>query len=160
MGPRVADVSLLRIDASTPNTAILSVLLFINFRAIIMLRFVIGDELGNIKSLCYTQNTSKEAQCELTTIHQQAGTASGASSVQQLVTLHNEDQKTIVCIWQPLLLVVTERGIFQVKLGAAFSDGSSVVSTLSNDDKLEVVAEWKEPRLTSGRFIGSALRAT
>lgn len=75
-----------------PNVAILQALLLY-----IMSRFVIGDELGNIKSLRYTPNAVKEAQCELKTIHQQAGTASGASGVQQLVTLQDEDQKTIVC---------------------------------------------------------------
>lgn len=62
-----------------------------------MSRFVIGDELGNIKSLRCTLNPLENAACELKTIHQQVGTASGASSVQQLVTLHGEDQQTIVC---------------------------------------------------------------
>jgi hypothetical protein len=43
---------------------------------------------------------------------------------------------------------------------AGFSDGSALVYSLKDDDSLDVLSEWKEPRLKETKFIGLSLSST
>ena len=45
----------------------------------------------------------------------------------------------------------------QGKIAAAFSNGSLLLSALKEDDSLEVLAKWNEPRLGENKLIGLSL---
>ncbi|KAF9559136.1 hypothetical protein CPC08DRAFT_638124 [Agrocybe pediades] len=89
-----------------------------------MSRFLVGDDLGNLKVL----------------------------------PVETIDNATVVCLStsRSYRIVLLNR-LSQAKFSAAFSNGSCLVSSLKDDDSHKILAEWKEPRITSNRFIGIAI---
>ncbi|KAF8959039.1 hypothetical protein BDZ97DRAFT_1906298 [Flammula alnicola] len=102
-----------------------------------MSRFLLGDELGNIKILRYSPDASEESKTSVTTVYHPEASA-GAIGVQQLANSSQGSGK-------------------QQYLAAAFSDGSCFVSAVKEDDTFEVLSEWKEPRIVGSKFIGTSL---
>ncbi|KAI0273394.1 hypothetical protein BC834DRAFT_928522 [Gloeopeniophorella convolvens] len=103
-----------------------------------MPRFLTGDELGNIKALQVAAPSKQDPKSTVTTLYD--GSEKGkAHAVQKMA------------IW------TSETGPL---LAAARSDGSASVSRLQ-DDSLELVREWTEPRLKTGpKYIGLAASST
>ncbi|KDR81563.1 hypothetical protein GALMADRAFT_239587 [Galerina marginata CBS 339.88] len=99
-----------------------------------MSRFLLGDELGNIKILHYSN--SEEPKCTVKTIYRRDSTP--RNGVQHLAT----SSQSIVA---------------KTPLAAAFSDGSCFLSTVSADDTHEVILQWEEPHIASNKFIGMSL---
>ncbi|KAK2466959.1 hypothetical protein APHAL10511_001217 [Amanita phalloides] len=101
-----------------------------------MARFLLGDELGHIKSLRYTSDTSQD-KLSLKVVYN----PKQPIAVQGLaVSPSNDDASTI--------------------LTAAFSDGSTSAFHLDDHDTLELISTWKEPRLKEQqKFIGLAASA-
>lgn len=96
-----------------------------------MPRFVVGDELGNLKVL----RVSSENNVALTAIYQKK-----SSSVEALaVGSQSSGTKTNI---------------------AGFSDGSALVYSLKDDDSFDVLSEWKESRSKESKFIGLSLSPT
>ncbi|KAF4615274.1 hypothetical protein D9613_003018 [Agrocybe pediades] len=95
-----------------------------------MSRFLVGDDLGNLKVLRRTEQKDSEPKDDVKIIHHQD------AGVQKLA-METIDNATV--------------------FSAAFSNGSCLVSSLKDDDSRKILAEWKEPRITSNRFIGIAI---
>ncbi|KAG2077828.1 WD40 repeat-like protein [Suillus decipiens] len=99
-----------------------------------MPRFLVGDELGNIKSVGYNPASQEEIKPVLKTLHD--GTVTGRSKGIQKLAL-NAGEKTL--------------------LSAAHADGAVSIFSLNEDDQLELLQEWKETRIKSDQsFIGLA----
>ncbi|KAF8797980.1 hypothetical protein BYT27DRAFT_7178293 [Phlegmacium glaucopus] len=98
-----------------------------------MSRFLLGDQLGNIKVLRYFP---QENRIDVKGVYHQE--IAPASSVERLAinSSSSNDQTT---------------------LAAAFSNGSLLLSALKEDDTFEVLAKWSEPRLAENKFIGLSL---
>ncbi|KAF9005604.1 hypothetical protein BDQ17DRAFT_1239871 [Cyathus striatus] len=109
-----------------------------------MARFVIGDELGNIKTLRYLPQPSSDLpHTQVTTVHRKREN-DVANPVQALATAAQHSSPDSL-------------------LAASFADGSAFVSRLKPDDTLEVIHEWKESRLQKKKGhknIGLALTDT
>ncbi|KAF8163257.1 hypothetical protein B0H34DRAFT_650386 [Crassisporium funariophilum] len=103
-----------------------------------MSRFLLGDDLGNIKVLRYLSNPQSDTKVDIKTAHHQDLGATSAKGVQRLAIAPRTDNDRIT-------------------LAAAFSDGSSLVSVVKDDDTLEVLSEWKEDRIAANRFVGLSL---
>jgi len=98
-----------------------------------MSRFLLGDQLGNLKVLRYSP---QENGIDIKTVHHHEITPAG--SVERLaINSSSPSDQTI--------------------LAAAFSNGSLHLSALKQDDTLEVLAKWNEPRLAENKFIGLSL---
>ncbi|KAG2364499.1 hypothetical protein BDR07DRAFT_1482443 [Suillus spraguei] len=99
-----------------------------------MPRFLVGDELGNIKSVGYNPTSQEEIKPVLKTLHD--GTITGRNKAIQKLALH-AGEKTL--------------------LSAAHANGAVSIFSLKEDDQLELVQEWKETRIKSDQsFIGLA----
>ncbi|PFH54399.1 hypothetical protein AMATHDRAFT_662 [Amanita thiersii Skay4041] len=96
-----------------------------------MARFLLGDELGHIKSLRYTQDKNGDAQETIKTI---LNSSQIQASVQNLAVTTSDNGSTL--------------------LAATFSSGVTSVYLL-NDDEIEEYTTWKEHRLkTQQKFVG------
>ncbi|PPQ78075.1 hypothetical protein CVT25_015609 [Psilocybe cyanescens] len=114
-----------------------------------MSRFLLGDEIGNIKTLRYNSDTAEESKCTVTKLYQPEVVAGPSIGVQQLATSsQGDDEKTTVYMLNQ---------VSQAKLAAAFSDGSCLASSLNDDDSLEMLLEWKEPRIVANKFVGMSI---
>ncbi|KAG6911488.1 hypothetical protein DXG01_014562 [Tephrocybe rancida] len=97
-----------------------------------MRRFLVGDDLGNIKAVTYSPDAAQD------------------------------DVKTkIKTLWNGSSNAVQVLAAFPSKLAAGFSSGSASVFSLPNSDTelnadlLEEVCSWKETRLKEGqKYIG------
>ncbi|KAG1756299.1 uncharacterized protein EDB91DRAFT_1091781 [Suillus paluster] len=99
-----------------------------------MPRFLVGDELGNIKSVQYNPVLQEESQPVLNTLHD--GTDTGRRKGIQKLAL-NVGEKTL--------------------LSAAHANGAVSIFSLEEDNRLELLQEWKETRIkTDQSFIGLA----
>ncbi|KAG2349404.1 hypothetical protein BDR05DRAFT_1055101 [Suillus weaverae] len=99
-----------------------------------MPRFLVGDELGNIKSVGYNPTSQEESKPVLKTLHD--GTITGRTKGIQKLAL-NAAEKTL--------------------LSAAHANGAVSIFSLNEDDQLELLQEWKETRIKSDQsFIGLA----
>ncbi|KJA20199.1 hypothetical protein HYPSUDRAFT_217095 [Hypholoma sublateritium FD-334 SS-4] len=101
-----------------------------------MSRFLLGDDLGNIKTLRYISTHKEEVKTRVTTVYKHDSSHEPAS-VQQLASSSQTNGLKA--------------------LAAAFSNGSCFISTVNEDDVLEVLSEWKEPRSGGSKFVGIAL---
>ncbi|KAG0705156.1 hypothetical protein DFH29DRAFT_800670 [Suillus ampliporus] len=101
-----------------------------------MPRFLVGDELGNIKSVQYNPASQEEPKPVLKTLHD--GSVTGRTK---------GHPKTRV-----------ERGGEDIgKLSAAHANGAVSIFSLEDDDRLELLQEWKETRIKADQsFIGLA----
>ncbi|KAF9480119.1 hypothetical protein BDN70DRAFT_833309 [Pholiota conissans] len=100
-----------------------------------MSRFLVGDDLGNIKTLRYSPKLTEESKISVKTVYKY-DVSSGACSVQRLAS---------------------SRGAGHTTLAAAFSNGTCLLSSLKDDDSFEVLSKWDEIRSANGRFIGLSL---
>ncbi|KAG1891493.1 hypothetical protein F4604DRAFT_1706677 [Suillus subluteus] len=99
-----------------------------------MPRFLVGDELGNIKSVGYNPASQEESTLDLKTLHD--GTATGRTKGIQKLAL-SAGEKTL--------------------LSAAHANGAVSIFSLNEDDQIELLQEWKETRIKSDQsFIGLA----
>ncbi|KAG2116520.1 uncharacterized protein F5147DRAFT_605160 [Suillus discolor] len=99
-----------------------------------MPRFLVGDELGNIKSVGYNPTSQEESKTTLKILHD--GTVTGRTKGIQKLAL-NAGEKTL--------------------LSAAHANGAVSIFSLNEDDQLELLQEWKETRIKSDQsFIGLA----
>ncbi|KAG1754286.1 WD40-repeat-containing domain protein [Suillus lakei] len=99
-----------------------------------MPRFLVGDELGNIKSVQYDPALQEESKPILQTLYD--GNITGRTKGIQKLAL-NAGEKTL--------------------LSAAHANGAVSIFSLSEDDQLELIQEWKETRIkTDQSFIGLA----
>ncbi|KAJ3515803.1 hypothetical protein NLJ89_g1522 [Agrocybe chaxingu] len=101
-----------------------------------MSRFVLGDELGNIKVFRHG-NLPPGCKTNVKTVYSQEDSSALPKVVQKLATALRPHSGTT--------------------LAAAFSDGSCSLSTLNDDDTLTQNLKWTEPRITQNKFIGLSL---
>ncbi|THH13434.1 hypothetical protein EW146_g6788 [Bondarzewia mesenterica] len=100
-----------------------------------MPRFLTGDELGNIKSLKYTVLDAPKA--EISTLYTRSESGK-EKCIQALTVAPSSQEKKIIA--------------------AAHADGSASALLLNEDDSLETLCEWKEPRLRTGqKYVGLAI---
>ncbi|OJA14005.1 hypothetical protein AZE42_07005 [Rhizopogon vesiculosus] len=100
-----------------------------------MPRFLFGDELGNIKSVQYDPASQETSKSVLKTLHD--GTATGRTKGIQKLALNNAGEKSL--------------------LSAAHANGAVSTFSLNEDDRLELLHEWKETRIRADQsFIGLA----
>ena len=59
-----------------------------------------------------------------------------------------------------LRLLEALQPLLEAKNIAGFSDGSALVYSLKDDDSLDILSEWKEPRSKETKFIGLSLSPT
>lgn len=114
-----------------------------------MPRFLIGDELGNIKSLRCSGDNS-----ELKTIHD--GSHSGkAKCIQALSAASTLSGATLVRNVIPISQQKCSNFFVQGKLAAAHVDGYISASILQDDGQLEPLDQWKETRFNPDqRYVG------
>ncbi|EIM89890.1 uncharacterized protein STEHIDRAFT_36630, partial [Stereum hirsutum FP-91666 SS1] len=105
-----------------------------------MPRFLTGDELGNIKSITYPSASTSTP--EATLLHD--GSAGGKSRAIQA------------------LAVSSSSGASSSRMvAAACADGSASAYTLNEEGGLDLVKEWKEPRLRTGqKYVGIDVSST
>jgi ribosome biogenesis protein NSA1 len=113
-----------------------------------MTRFLLGDELGHIKSLRYTQDVSQE-KYSLSVVHD---ASQRHAAVQRLAISSSENEQTIVRISTFSIKCGLSHGP-QVKLTAAFSDGAISAFHLHENDTLQTLSTWNEPRLKEKQKI-------
>ncbi|KIY44802.1 hypothetical protein FISHEDRAFT_50697 [Fistulina hepatica ATCC 64428] len=96
-------------------------------------RFLVGDDLGNIKTLRY----GGEA-CVLSTVYN--GVDTGTRSIQTLAVADNEASGSKI-------------------VAAGRADGSISVHELTDEDALSTTSEWAEPRWKKGksRYVGASI---
>ncbi|PPR06659.1 hypothetical protein CVT26_001201 [Gymnopilus dilepis] len=100
-----------------------------------MSRFLLGDELGNIKALRYSPDSSESSKTVKNIYHPEGP----SNAVQRLSTSSSSSETT-------------------KKLAAALANGTCFTSTLKDDDTLELKTEWKETRfVASDKFIGMSI---
>ena len=118
-----------------------------------MSRFLLGDQLGNIKVLRYSQKDG----IHIKAVHHQDSTP--VSGVEHLAvnSSTSNDQTTVRATGDLHFYFLRVEIDNQVKLAAAFSNGSLLLSALKDDDTFEVLAKWNEPRLGENKFIGLSL---
>lgn len=121
-----------------------------------MSRFILGDDLGNIKTLRYYSAHKEETKTRVATVYKH-DPSHGPASVQQLASSSQTNGSIAVCNRLQLHWLVLLNQMIQAKLSAAFSNGSCFISTVNEDDVLEVLSEWKEPRSVGSKFVGIAL---
>ena len=115
------------------------------------MRFITGDQLGNIKSFDYIPSTTVQPKVTLSTLYD--GSDKGKErAVQKLAVQASADGP----------LVRQSPGSFvtridcEVKIAVARSDGSASISRLQAQG-LESLREWIEPRLKfDQRYVGLA----
>ena len=113
-----------------------------------MPRFLTGDELGNIKSLRHHESNS-----ELKTIHDGSSTGK-LKGIQALSMASASDGSKLVRIHVKPLCQDTQSCV-QGKVAAGHTDGSASTFILKDDDRLELLHEWKETRLKPDQtFVG------
>uniref|UniRef100_A0A8H7Y5W5 Ribosome biogenesis protein NSA1 n=1 Tax=Psilocybe cubensis TaxID=181762 RepID=A0A8H7Y5W5_PSICU len=105
-----------------------------------MSRFLLGDEIGNIKILCYNPESTEESKCTISKLYQPAVVAGPSIGVQKLATSSQGEGYAKSTV-----------------LAAAFSDGTCFASSLKDDDSLETLLEWKEPRIVANKFVGMSI---
>lgn len=113
-----------------------------------MPRFLTGDELGNIKSLRYAENS-----LELKTIYDGSniGKAKGVQALSIVST--TSGARLVRNIFHTRCNGV--QNFVQGKIAAAHADGCVSVYTLQDDDQLEPVDQCKETRFkTDHRCVG------
>ena len=98
-----------------------------------MSRFLLGDQLGNIKVLRYSP---QKDGVDIKTVHHQETTPASSVECLAINSSTSDDQTTVA---------------------AAFSNGSLLLSALKEDDTFEVLTKWNEPRLGENKFIGLSL---
>lgn len=117
-------------------------------RPSIMSRFLVGDELGNIKSLRHQEN-----KAEIKTIHD--GSSTGKSKgIQALSIASTSSGSKLVRIYTKTLFQDIQSRV-QGKLAAGHTDGSASTFILKDDDQLELLHSWKETRFRPDQtFVG------
>jgi ribosome biogenesis protein NSA1 len=119
-----------------------------------MPRFLVGDELGNIKSVQYNPASQETSKSVLKTLHD--GTATGRAKGIQKLALSNAEENILVRLACPFALVNLSSNA-EGKLSAAHANGAVSIFSLNEDDQLELLQEWKETRIrTDQSFIGLA----
>ena len=123
-----------------------------------MPRFLVGDDLGAVRSVTYSQDTEGKKWVAASSVL--CGDAAGgrARAVQKLaLRTAGEGEEALVCALRPAssFRLLTS---LQVKLAALRADGSSSVLRL---DPAEPTAseplQWTENRLKDGqKFVGAA----
>ncbi|KAI6039029.1 hypothetical protein EDC04DRAFT_2879742 [Pisolithus marmoratus] len=99
-----------------------------------MPRFLVGDELGSIKSVTYDAKAHSDSKIQLKTLYD--GTGSGRTRGIQRLAVNDRRDDTLM-------------------LASAHADGSLCLSSLTNDDQLQQLHQWKESRIKSEQtFIG------
>ncbi len=121
-----------------------------------MSRFVLGDDLGNIKTLRYLSDLKEEPKTRVTTIYKH-DPSHGLVGVQQLASSSQANDSISVCDHLQLHRLVFLNRMLQAKLAAAFSNGTCFISTINEEDALESLSEWKESRSGGSEFVGIAL---
>ncbi|KAI6167066.1 hypothetical protein EDD17DRAFT_1107080 [Pisolithus thermaeus] len=102
-----------------------------------MPRFLVGDELGSIKSVTYDAKARSDSKSQLKTLYD--GTGSGRTRGIQRLAISSRDDDTLM-------------------LASARADGSLCLSSLTGDDQLQHLHQWKETRIkTQQAFIGLAM---
>ncbi|KAI6028356.1 hypothetical protein F5J12DRAFT_715033 [Pisolithus orientalis] len=103
-----------------------------------MPRFLVGDELGSIKAVTYDAKVPSDSKTQLKTLYD--GTGSGRSrGIQRLAVITGTEDDTLM-------------------LASAHADGSLCISSLTGEDQLQNLHQWKETRLKSEqKFIGLAI---
>ncbi|VDC06591.1 unnamed protein product [Peniophora sp. CBMAI 1063] len=96
-----------------------------------MARFIVGDELGGLKTASLSRSDDK-----ITVNSIRAGGEDKKRAVQRLATHYSPESESVL-------------------LASAHADGSASAYTLSSDGELETVKEWNEPRLKAGqKYVG------
>ncbi|EAU88584.2 hypothetical protein CC1G_04290 [Coprinopsis cinerea okayama7 len=104
-----------------------------------MARFLVGDDLGSLKIFKYSNEAGPSgSKVEVKSVYRSEASFRGEAriGVQGLATLNTGDG---------------------VLAATAFSDGNLQLSRLQDDDTLETVCSWTEPKLKANRFVGVAL---
>ncbi|KAI6036628.1 hypothetical protein BKA83DRAFT_670281 [Pisolithus microcarpus] len=103
-----------------------------------MPRFLVGDELGSIKSVTYDAKARPDSKTQLRTLYD--GTGSGRTRGIQRLAISGRDDDTLI-------------------LASAHADGSFCLSSLTGDDQLQQLHQWRETRIKSEQafFIGLAI---
>ena len=116
------------------------------------MRFLTGDQLGNIKSVIYIPSTTAQSKVTVSTLYD--GSEKGKERAVQKLTIQTSADGPLVR--------QSPRGCScmcidsEVKIAVARSDGSASISRLQAQG-LESLREWTEPRLkTSQRYVGLA----
>ncbi|KAH6918631.1 WD40-repeat-containing domain protein [Coprinopsis sp. MPI-PUGE-AT-0042] len=104
-----------------------------------MSRFLIGDDLGNVKVLRYSSHPN---------------TSGSKITVKNVYKTESSLQGERRIGAQALATSSTDEGVMTL---TAFSDGNLRLSKLSDDDSFEAVSSWTEPKLKTNRFVGVAL---
>ncbi|KIK59864.1 hypothetical protein GYMLUDRAFT_245061 [Collybiopsis luxurians FD-317 M1] len=106
--------------------------------------FVIGDELGAIKILCQ-DNSAPEAKSNLRIVR--PGSSRNAS-----VQVLSARATMVMCLLTNTLSKLT---VQEVQLAAGYSNGTTELFTISEDDTIKSLQQWTESRLKNGqRYIG------
>ncbi|KAF9532933.1 hypothetical protein CPB83DRAFT_846612 [Crepidotus variabilis] len=100
-----------------------------------MTRFLIGDELGNVKVLRYIPDVSADQKMELKFLHAHNKSAP-ARSVQRLTA---------------------KKAGNLMMLASSFSDGECSLAALSEDDELSIGCSWQEKRMKGSKFVGTSI---
>ncbi|TRM57579.1 hypothetical protein BD626DRAFT_514348 [Schizophyllum amplum] len=101
-----------------------------------MARFILGDELGNLKTLRYPSAVEGEAP-QLKIVHQ--GSSRSSTRSVQALAVNASEESTIVA--------------------AGYSNGSAAMYSLDGDDTIDVLSEWKEPRFKQ-QYVGLGILPT
>ncbi|TFK42629.1 hypothetical protein BDQ12DRAFT_676525 [Crucibulum laeve] len=103
-----------------------------------MSRFLVGDELGSIKSVRYTPGLLEDADnVKIKVMHQQKR--------------DGEDKPVAV----QALAIASESDEEKMPVAVAYSNGTACISLLDNDDTLNIVSQWKETRMKNNeRYVG------
>jgi ribosome biogenesis protein NSA1 len=116
-----------------------------------MPRFLIGDQLGNLKSFNYLPSSTAHSKVTVSTLYD--GSDKGKRlAVQKLAIQASEDAPLV----RQSPRGRSTRTNCKVKIAVARSDGSASVSRLQVQG-LETLREWAEPRLTAAqKYVGLA----
>lgn len=102
-----------------------------------MPRFLVGDELGSIKSVTYDAKARPDSKTQLKTLYD--GTGSGRTRGIRRLAISGRDDDTLI-------------------LASAHADGSLCLSSLTGDDQLQQLHKWRESRIKSEQaFIGLSI---
>lgn len=113
------------------------------------MRFIEGDELGNIKLL--RPNSGPEPKSELQNLR--TGTAQNASV--QVLSAARTDSVTLVLCFLSTVPLAKSPNRFGRQLAAGYSNGSAELFSLAEDDSIESLQQWTETRLKAGqKYVG------
>lgn len=128
------------------------------------MRFLVGDELGNVKSLRHAGPLAKREPNDVTaqvrTVYEAEAGSGKSKAIEKLAICRQQSDSSA------MVRVIYEKTSYLVlnswnegQVAAALSDGTAFLAQLPDDDEpLKLLNQWKESRLKAGQsYVGLAL---